>query len=72
MHYIVNGAIRTGGPYIATHEGHTSRIGTHLIVTRTNVYGTIVRSKSIQMWIILVGSKMLLKIQARYLLLSRV
>jgi hypothetical protein len=53
--------IVTGRISIVTPAGHTSKIGDYTIVTRTNVYGTIVRFRSMATWIDLVGSKMLLK-----------
>jgi hypothetical protein len=40
-------------------------IGSHSIDTRTNVCGTIVKAKSKQTWIELIGSKMLLEVEAR-------
>jgi hypothetical protein len=54
-------SIVTGRISIVTPAGHTSKIGDYTIVTRTNVYGTIVRFRSMATWIDLVGSKMLLK-----------
>jgi hypothetical protein len=57
--------VRTGAPYVATFSGHTSRIGDHVIITRNNVYGTIVKAKSMRLWIDLVGRKMLLKVRGR-------
>ncbi len=58
LHYM---GIKCGRMYVATHEGHRSNIGTYVITTRTNVYGTGVLAKSMEKWIQLVGSKMLLK-----------
>jgi len=51
----------TGRKYIATHEGHVSSIGTHVIITRTNVYGTGILARSMAAWVTEVGSKMILK-----------
>ncbi len=51
----------TGRKYVATPEGHVSRIGTHVIVTRTNVYGTGILARSMAQWVAEVGSKMILK-----------
>ncbi len=51
----------TGRMSIATPEGHTSRIGDHVIHTRVNVYGTGILAKSMAAWVAQVGSKMLLK-----------
>jgi hypothetical protein len=45
----------------ATAAGHTSKIGDYTIVTRTNVYGTCVKARSMANWIDLIGKKMLLK-----------
>jgi hypothetical protein len=53
--------IATGRMSIVTNAGHTSRTGSHTIVTRANVYGTTVRTRSMDRWIELVGSMMLLK-----------
>jgi len=55
--------IKTGRMSIATHAGHTSKIGDYTIVTRKNVYGTGVLAKSMKRWIELVGTKMMLKSQ---------
>ena len=55
--------ISTGRMYVATPEGHTSNIGTYVIHTRKNVYGTGVLSKGMREWIDVVGSKMILKRQ---------
>jgi hypothetical protein len=52
---------KTGRMYIATPEGHISRIGEHIIHTRANVFGTGVLAKSMVAWVQLVGSKMMLK-----------
>jgi hypothetical protein len=54
----------TGRKYIATHVGHTSKIGDHVIVTRANVYGTGILARSMARWVELVGRKMILKNRA--------
>jgi hypothetical protein len=59
--------IATGRMSIVTHAGHTSKIGDYTLVTRTNVYGTTVRARSMRLWIELVGSKMLLKCRPQLL-----
>jgi hypothetical protein len=51
----------TGRMYVATPEGHVSKIANHKIVTRVNVYGTGVLARSINDWVRTVGAKMLLK-----------
>ena len=53
--------IMTGRMSISTRVGHEAKIGDYVIVTRNNVYGTIVRTKSMDAWIQLVGDKLLLK-----------
>ena len=54
-------SISTGKMYVATHAGHASKIGTHRIVTRNNVYGIGVLARGVRLWADLVGSKMILK-----------
>jgi len=56
-----NWGIRTGRKYIATPEGHRSRIGDYEIITRTNVYGTGVLARGMKAWVKLIGEKMILK-----------
>lgn len=51
----------TGRMYVATPEGHVSRMGDHIIRTRTNVYGTGILARSMGAWVEQVGKKMLLK-----------
>jgi len=53
--------IVTGRQSVVTREGHTSKIGEHLIITRTNVYGSGVLARSMSCWVESIGSKMLLK-----------
>jgi len=60
----LNWGFAAGRNYIATHEGHVSRIGDHTITTRTNVYGIIIKAKSMASWVDQVGSKMILKKRA--------
>ena len=54
-------SFKTGRMYVATPEGHISRVGEHIIHTRTNVYGTGVLARSMAAWVLLVGRKMILK-----------
>lgn len=53
--------VATGRMYVATKAGRTSKIGNHTVATKTNVYGTIVKSRSMKAWIEVMGSKMILK-----------
>lgn len=53
--------IKTGRMSLSTKAGHRSSIGDHVIVTRTNVYSTCVKSWSMPAWIDRVGRLMILK-----------
>jgi hypothetical protein len=54
-------AVSTGKMYVATRVGHTSKIGSYTIVTRTSVYGIGVIARSMMTWVDLVGSEVILK-----------
>jgi hypothetical protein len=60
-------AIGTGKMFVATRGGHTSKIGSHTIVTRNDVYGINVRAVSLQGWIDRVGKFMILKSRLPFL-----